>query len=206
MGFLPQTTCRRCHRQYSSLRSRCPYCGTRKPREIRRPVPEADSAVKGTAANARAAEEINWQLLFGGIILVAIVAAVIAIVSSHVGKDVAANTVPESVATANVAPTAVPTATAVPTPVPTEAPPITSLAIQFQSNDEAGFTEPAGTEVQLTALFYPLNADVTVKWSSSNDSVATVNQNGLVTCVGSGNCNIYAEAGSLKDTCQVIVK
>jgi len=207
MGFLPQTTCRRCHRQYSSLRSRCPYCGTQKPREVRRPVPETDSAVKGTAANARAAEDINWQLLFGGIILLAIVAAVIAIVSGRVGKDVAAsNATPASVATANIAQTAVPTETPIPTPSPTATPTVTSLAIQYLGGDEPGFTASAGNKVQLTALFYPLNAAVTVAWSSSNESVATVDQTGLVTCVGSGNCYVYAEAGGLKDTCQVIVK
>ena len=28
MGFIPETTCRRCGQKYSGLRNRCPNCGT----------------------------------------------------------------------------------------------------------------------------------------------------------------------------------
>ncbi len=35
MSVIPKITCRRCGREYSGLRSRCPYCGTG-PQQIRR--------------------------------------------------------------------------------------------------------------------------------------------------------------------------
>ena len=30
MGIIPRVTCRRCGRQFSGVRNRCPYCGTRR--------------------------------------------------------------------------------------------------------------------------------------------------------------------------------
>ncbi|MBQ9356445.1 MAG: M6 family metalloprotease domain-containing protein [Prevotella sp.] len=49
---------------------------------------------------------------------------------------------------------------------------------------------PVGREVQLSAELTPLDADAYLFWSSSNDQVATVNQQGLVTTVASGNAVI----------------
>ena len=40
------------------------------------------------------------------------------------------------------------------------------------------------------------NADGDVTWSSSNESIATVDSNGEVTCVGEGSCQIYANTSS----------
>lgn len=49
--------------------------------------------------------------------------------------------------------------------------------------------------LQLTATVTPSNAtNKTVTWSSSNNSVATVNSNGLVTGKGPGTCTITAKA------------
>lgn len=213
MAVLPQTTCRRCHRQYSSLRGSCPYCGAGKPKETRRPAPESDSAVKNSPARERAAETINWQFLFGGVILLAIVVAVLALVSSHVSKDVAegvTSPTPADAPAGDVAATAIPTITPAPTLSPSPTPTILSLAIEhdYMIDGKPGFTANVGDQVQLKAVYYPVNAEVTVKWSSSDDSIATVDQTGLVTCVSGGNyCYIYAEVdGFDRVGCQVIVR
>ena len=48
-----------------------------------------------------------------------------------------------------------------------------------------------GGQVQLQASLLPVTlADKSVSWSSSNEEVATVDQNGLVTAVGAGTANI----------------
>ena len=49
------------------------------------------------------------------------------------------------------------------------------------------------------------NGDETVKWSTSDDSVATVDQDGLVLGVKSGKCNIIAMSGKAMATCALTV-
>lgn len=52
----------------------------------------------------------------------------------------------------------------------------------------------------------PSNADATITWTSSNTSVATVDQNGNVTAVSIGTTTITADAGNNKtSTCQIRV-
>lgn len=215
MSIIPKTTCARCHRQYASTRSSCPYCGERKSRDLGRSVPVSDSAVRGTQANARSAEDLNWQMIFGTIIVVAVLAAVIAIVSVGVNNDmssVSALDADTSVAADGVndgdavpaASTAVPTATPEPTPVPTPEQQVTSIAITYLGTDQPGFTQYVGDTVQLDVAFYPINNELTPVWSSSDESVATVDQTGLVTLVGSGTCVISVTVADKTDTCDVI--
>ena len=64
--------------------------------------------------------------------------------------------------------------------------------------------EPGGT-ANLTATVSPSNAtDKTVTWSSSDQSVATVN-NGTVSAVAEGTATITATVGGLSATCSVTV-
>lgn len=58
-----------------------------------------------------------------------------------------------------------------------------------------------GGAIQLTAAITPSNAtDKTVAWSSSNESVATVNSSGLVTLLSEGNVTITATSNDISDT------
>lgn len=215
MSIIPKTTCSRCHRQYTSTRSSCPYCGERKSRDLGRSVPASDSAVRGTQANARSAEDLNWQMIFGTIIVVAVLAAVIAIVSVGVNGDVssASSLDADTLLTTDgentdgivpAASTAVPTATPEPTPIPTPEQQVTSIAITYLGTDQPGFTQYVGDKVQLDVAFYPINNDLTPEWSSSDESVATVDQTGLVTLVGAGTCVISVTVADKTDTCDVI--
>ena len=62
-----------------------------------------------------------------------------------------------------------------------------------------------GTQLTLTATVLPEDAtDKTVTWLSDNEAVATV-ADGVVTAVGTGECNITANCGELQATCHVIV-
>lgn len=64
----------------------------------------------------------------------------------------------------------------------------------------------AGETLQLTATVLPEDAnDKSVKWTSSNKSIATVDSNGLVTCVSDGTATITVatNSGDYKDTCTV---
>lgn len=64
---------------------------------------------------------------------------------------------------------------------------------------------PVGSTQTLTATIAPEGAKVTVEWSSENDAVAVVNENGEVTGVAPGTTVISARAEESVATCKVTV-
>lgn len=62
-----------------------------------------------------------------------------------------------------------------------------------------------GTTESLVATVKPDNATYEVTWSSSNEAVAAVDQDGKVTAVGGGEVAVTAQAGEKKATCSVMV-
>ena len=68
---------------------------------------------------------------------------------------------------------------------------VSSITITGNSSVEVGGT------VQLSAVVHPVNAsNKNVTWSSNNNSIATVNENGLVTTLGAGEVIITATSVS----------
>ena len=66
----------------------------------------------------------------------------------------------------------------------------------------------ANAQIQLTATVLPENAVQTVAWRSSDESVATVSENGLVTAMAAGTATITAstiDGTKLTATCEVSV-
>ena len=61
----------------------------------------------------------------------------------------------------------------------------------------------AGAERTIKAKIY--GKETKAKWSSSNEFVATVNQNGCITGVKEGNCVVTATANGVKAKCKVTV-
>ncbi|NLY43025.1 MAG: hypothetical protein GX066_03435, partial [Clostridiaceae bacterium] len=82
--------------------------------------------------------------------------------------------------------------------------PVTGVSLD---KEEATLT--IGEILQLTATVEPENAtNKAVTWSSSNESVATVDQNGIVTAVGAGTAIITVTTveGGFTATCTITVK
>ena len=72
--------------------------------------------------------------------------------------------------------------------------------------DKSNVSLKAGEMIELTATVNPSDAtDKTVIWSSSNSSVATV-ENGVVKAIKVGITTITAKAGDKTATCEVIVE
>ena len=60
---------------------------------------------------------------------------------------------------------------------------------------------------QIVAYVYPEDAtDKTVTWSSSDENIATVDENGLVTAVAEGTAIISAMAGDKQEKCEINVR
>ena len=74
--------------------------------------------------------------------------------------------------------------------------------------DHTSITLKNGTQQQLVATVMPTGASPAVRWSTSDEAVAVVDQNGLVTAVGAGQATITAttlDGSSLSAACQVRV-
>ena len=81
--------------------------------------------------------------------------------------------------------------------------PVTSVNIT-----DADFTLARGTDKQLTAEVGPNDANdeyKTITWESDNESVATVDSEGVVTAVAKGSANITATASGKSDSVKVTV-
>ncbi|MBC8345553.1 MAG: Ig-like domain-containing protein [Candidatus Marinimicrobia bacterium] len=66
----------------------------------------------------------------------------------------------------------------------------------------------AGQTVQLNALVIDkenMAMDVPVTWSSTNEGVATITKEGLVTGIGQGVANIYATVENIQGMSEIIV-
>ena len=202
MSVIPKITCRRCGREYSGLRSRCPYCGTSRSRSAERIPLRTSSENAGTPAAEHAAVNMKWQMLFGGILLIAVVAAVIVLitVSLNAGTNASASAEPTPPATVS---SAAPVTT--PTPTPTPTPSVTSITITFLGSKRTEFAAKVGDEVPLSTTIYPTGGDQTVTWSSKDESIATVSDKGVVTGVGKGTTTITAECGGVKADCTVYI-
>ncbi len=75
---------------------------------------------------------------------------------------------------------------------------------------ESTLTLNSGTTAQLSVTVTPSDAlNASVAWTSSNESVATVDASGLVTAVAGGSCTITATAtdgSGISTTCTVVVR
>ena len=82
---------------------------------------------------------------------------------------------------------------------------IDPVALEGISIDEKTEIDKGSTK-ELKVTFNPSGADEVVTWKSSDESVATVDENGVVTAVKNGKATITATAGEFSDTCEVTVR
>lgn len=82
-------------------------------------------------------------------------------------------------------------------------PPVPATGILL-SDSSISWTS-AGQTKQLNATLTPSDTTESVVWSSSDSSVATVSDGGLVTGVALGSAVITATAGSVSATCSVVI-
>lgn len=207
MSVIPHVTCRRCGREYSGMRSRCPYCGTRRAKSTDRVPMGTASESAGTPASERAAVNTKWQMLFGVILLIAVVIAVIVLVTVSISGSKAPDT-KDPVSTPPVQTAMVtepPVDTPSPSPTASPTPEVSSITITFLGNERTEFAAKVGEVVALKAKVYPENTEAEVVWASEDESIVKVDQEGNVTAVGKGNTKITVSCGGKTVECKVYV-
>ena len=165
MSLIPEVKCRRCGERFSSLRSRCPNCGTRRVTQSSRAPGATPGTVGGTASYERAASNTRWQMIFGLILVVAVILAVIVMVSTSLnGTDVSVKPNKPNATAPTVEPEQ-PSAEPVPTPTPTPPPTVEVLQIRYNDNEKDDITMPPGEVLTLNAYVSLLTITDKVKWS-----------------------------------------
>ncbi len=211
MSLIPEVKCRRCGERFSSLRSRCPNCGTRRVSQSSRTPSATPSTVNGTASYERAGSNTRWQMIFGLILVAAVVLAVIVMVATGLNDDSYGTTKPSKAPKGNtpVEETAdvAPTPEAVPTPTPSPTPSIQSLEIRYTYDDRKrdDVTVKIGETLPLYAAIMPSDIAGRVDWRIDDDGkdafiIKEDNENAnhiTVECVGRlpegvGGVYIYA--------------
>lgn len=82
---------------------------------------------------------------------------------------------------------------------------VTNAPVGALTLDHTKLSMVEGGAAKLTAEVEPENADQTVTWTTSDEEVAIVSDNGTVTAVKAGAATITAKAGGLTAECQVTV-
>jgi len=214
MGFIPEITCRRCGKKYSAIHSRCPSCGApRKQKTEQAPTAAAAKAPGGEQTPRRTGSgktaplfnsNTKWQFIFGCILIVLVIVAVIILITASLGPSSKPVETPDPTVEVTTPPPATPT----PTPTPEPTIPVTSVSITFLGSPLKEFTQRIGADpLQLKADVYPVEAVATAKltWRSSDESIITVDETGLVTAVGPGWAEVIAECGGVAASCKVWV-
>ena len=176
MSVIPEVKCRRCGESFSALRSRCPNCGTRRVAQSGRTPAATPATVKGTAAYERAETNTKWQMIFGLILVVAVILAVIVMVTARPdGLDNPGTEGKGTIAAPTATPTPDPSTVIIepPTPSPTPTPVPESVKVFFFEDEKEEFTEAVGETVKLKAVAYPVDQfpNATFKWSVNDESV-----------------------------------
>ena len=201
MKLLPDVKCRRCGQVFPSYRNTCPNCGTRRVRQSSRVPNGTPSTVEGTEAHARTESIMKWQMIFGGILVVAVILAVVVMVSTSLNGS--SSTIVRSAPTPTpyTAPQPTPVVEAAPTPSPTPVPTIEKLNITYYGTAKEDITMHVGDDpLPLAAGWSPADIQGTVRWQSSDSSLVKINVDPndgnkcTIECLGTGD-------GPVKITC-----
>lgn len=174
MKIIPEVKCRRCGESFSALRTTCPNCGTRRVAQSTRTPAATPSTNAGTAAYERANVNTRWQMIFGLILVAAVILAVIVMVSTGLNDNSYGTTKPAKTnnKTTQVEETAdvAPTPEAVPTPTPSPTPNIQTLEITYELEDRKieDISMRVGDSLPLYAKILPSDIQGNVEWRIDN--------------------------------------
>lgn len=171
MKIIPEVKCRRCGESFSALRSTCPNCGTRRVSQSTRTPAATPSSNAGTAAYERSNVNTRWQMIFGLILVAAVILAVIVMVATGLNDDsygtaTKPTKAPKGGTTVEETADVAPTPEAVPTPTPSPTPSIQTLEIRYTYDDRKrdDVTVKIGEQLPLYAAIMPSDISGRVEW------------------------------------------
>ncbi len=199
MALFKDVKCGRCDKHYSSIHSKCPYCGAKKNRD--------GKTVK--------INNTGWQVIVGLVVLILIIVAVVVLLAMSLkdrepepggatAKPAVSASPSNGVSTVTANPSAspaAPTHTPQPTPEPTPEPVVNSIVL---NREDFTLSNPGDT-FQMVATISPAQVQVDIIWISEDPDVATIDENGLVTAVNHGTTKVSATAGGVTKECIVRV-
>lgn len=171
MSIIPEVQCRRCGASFSSLRTRCPDCGTRRVTQSGRTPGTTPGTVQGTAAYERAEANTKWQLIFGLILVVAVILSVVVMVSTSLdGADNGIVGTNPAVTSPSPSTNTVPIVEAPPSPDPTPTPSVEKVQIRYATTETLEFTMREGdAPITVNAVAFPVTIENPVfEWTCSN--------------------------------------
>ncbi|MBR5700819.1 MAG: hypothetical protein IKX47_00020, partial [Oscillospiraceae bacterium] len=148
MALFQDVKCGRCDKHYSSIHSKCPYCGAKKNRD---------------GKTASGANNTRWQVIVGLVVLILIIVAVVVLLAmslkdrnpepGHTSKPAASASPSNGVSTvtANPSETSAPSHTPKPTPKPTPEPVVNSIVL---NREDFTLSNPGDT-FQMVATISP---------------------------------------------------
>lgn len=215
MTIIPEVKCRRCGESFSALRSRCPACGTRRVTQSSRTPDTTPGTVRGTASYERASVNTKWQLIFGLILVVAVILAVIVMVSTGLNDNGSTGGRVRTTPTPAVESVA-PTPEAAPTPSPTPTPTIQKLEIRYSldGKERTEVTMAVGEKLPMEAIIIPTDIQGVVKWTSDNEDLISItvdaeNPNKVILeCLAfqAGGIKVHAEVYGVKQDLQIYMR
>lgn len=203
MGIFRRVICPKCGEEHSAFRQGCPNCGARRQSKSRRTGAQSDTVRRGSAAASRREADSRWQMLFGLCLVAAVIIAVIVLIVTTVkgGYETYFTPSPSPSESIDISPSLSPS----PSPSPT--PTVESIMITYFGSEKTGFTMHVGDNpIQLGATIVPIEITDGITWSSSDESVITVDQTGLVEAVGNGTAYVIVRCYNGAAECLVDVR
>ena len=218
MSIISEVKCARCDRQYSGLRSRCPYCGARR---------------IGSGKYSEEGDNSRGKMIIGVLIMaVLVVAAGVLLFTTpkpveELGPSPGINSPSPSIPMPNESdnetlensstPPPSPSDTPSPSPSPTPTPKIVSVDITYSGVVKTDFTGVVAEVVPLRVKIEPVGIEVTepIVWESSNKEVFevvadnTAGTSAKVTIIGTSKdtwATLTVYVGDKKAECIVRVK
>lgn len=191
---MAKVKCNRCDRRYSSMRLKCPYCGARRSKNTVRKEREDISGAK---------------FIVGALIILVLIAAVVVLVvtsmknnaqiaepETPVGAEFTQDEGVNSVENENAPETQ--------NDVTEQKVEITAVKILKGGEEQEEVELNVGGTCDLTYKTEPVESQELAIWTSDDEAVAVVMQNGQVTAVGTGTTAVNVKVG--EKTASIVIK